>query len=245
MIQNSVRPLFEELRKVKRIKDYDLERVVMLVSTVCRDIDQQIKKVVNTINIMQSKFEDYRKVHMQLRTLKESWKVNFTACSDDLFRKSNINVHFKKKDADKVSALQENMLLERFEVIYIFRSKHHELEEVILKTFDKDKNMRSRDQAHTKIQEAYATFMANVKELDATPEGEAKWRSAIKVYEQSTIQIEQEFANLIKEKLSYAKTAKDMFSVFSTYNKLLKRKTIRGAIQNYQSDLLTQVMTDI
>lgn len=95
------------------------------------------------------------------------------------------------------------------------------------------------------MREAYENFMANVKEFDTSPDGAAQWKQAEIAYSQSTADIETQFAILIKEKLSKAPTSKDKFNVFSFYNQLLKRKKVRGAIQNYQYDLLSQVKSDI
>jgi len=83
------------------------------------------------------------------------------------------------------------------------------------------------------MREAYENFMANVKEFDTSPDGAAQWKQAEIAYSQSTADIETQFAILIKEKLSKAPTSKDKFNVFSFYNQLLKRKKVRGAIQNY------------
>lgn len=95
------------------------------------------------------------------------------------------------------------------------------------------------------IREAYDTFVANIKEFDTSEQGMAQWKQAEATYTQSTAEIETQFAILIKDKLSKAPTPKDKFIVFSFYNQLLKRKKVRGAIQNYQSDLLSQVKSDI
>jgi dynein heavy chain 1 len=50
---------------------------------------------------------------------------------------------------------------------------------------------------------------------------------------------------ILKQKLEKAGTANEMFQVFAVYNQLFMRPKIRGAITQYQSQLITQVSKDI
>jgi len=57
--------------------------------------------------------------------------------------------------------------------------------------------------------------------------------------------VENSIIARLRDRLATAKTANEMFRVFSKFNALFVRPKIRGAIQEYQTQLIENVKTDI
>jgi dynein heavy chain 1 len=57
--------------------------------------------------------------------------------------------------------------------------------------------------------------------------------------------VESQITSILKAKLSQAQNANEMFRVFQIFNALFTRPRIRGAIQEYQIQLLIKVEKDI
>ena len=57
--------------------------------------------------------------------------------------------------------------------------------------------------------------------------------------------METAIAARLRDQLGTAKSANEMFNIFSRYNALFVRPHIRGAIKEYQSQLIQKVKDDI
>ena len=57
--------------------------------------------------------------------------------------------------------------------------------------------------------------------------------------------METAIAAKLRDQLGTAKSANEMFNIFSRYNALFVRPHIRGAIKEYQSQLIQKVKDDI
>ena len=57
--------------------------------------------------------------------------------------------------------------------------------------------------------------------------------------------VETRIAACLRDQLGTAKSAKEMFRIFSRYNRLFVRPHIRGAIREYQTQLIQMVKDDI
>lgn len=100
--------------------------------------------------------------------------------------------------------------------------------------------------------------------LDLTPEGNACWEAAVKRcireggvfvsfdllpalsrYDDNIDCIETGIAAQLHHQLGRAKRATEMIRIFSHYNALFERARIRGAIREYQTQLIQCVKNDI
>ena len=81
--------------------------------------------------------------------------------------------------------------------------------------------------------------------LDLTPEGSAAWEAALKRYDERIDRVETRIAARLRDQLGTAKNANEMFRIFSRYNALFVRAHIRGAIREYQAQLIQRVKDDI
>ncbi|XP_021916205.1 dynein heavy chain, cytoplasmic isoform X6 [Zootermopsis nevadensis] len=88
----------------------------------------------------------------------------------------------------------------------------------------------------------------NVKEvdcLDITREGLEAWDAAVRRYEERIDRVETRITAHLRDQLGTAKNANEMFRIFSRFNALFVRPHIRGAIREYQTQLIQRVKDDI
>ncbi|PIO29041.1 hypothetical protein AB205_0122770, partial [Aquarana catesbeiana] len=88
----------------------------------------------------------------------------------------------------------------------------------------------------------------NVKEvdgLDVSKEGTEAWEAALKRYDERIDRVETRITARLRDQLGTAKNANEMFRIFSRFNALFVRPHIRGAIREYQTQLIQRVKDDI
>ncbi|KAK7789348.1 hypothetical protein R5R35_002380 [Gryllus longicercus] len=88
----------------------------------------------------------------------------------------------------------------------------------------------------------------NVKEvdcLDISREGLDAWDAAVRRYEERIDRVETRITAHLRDQLGTAKNANEMFRIFSRFNALFVRPHIRGAIREYQTQLIQRVKDDI
>lgn len=124
-----------------------------------------------------------------------------------------------------------------------FRYQHYKLEDVIA-------NVMSQQQEDVEsfvlqdINDAYSICLtANV--FDLSEEGQLAWDSTKKTYDMKIDRVESKITFKLRDKLAQAQSANEMFRVFSKFNALFTRPRIRGAIQEYQNQLLATTKKDI
>ncbi|VDP20010.1 unnamed protein product [Schistosoma margrebowiei] len=81
--------------------------------------------------------------------------------------------------------------------------------------------------------------------LDVTKEGSEVWEAAVKRYDERIDRVETQIAARLRDLLGTAKNANEMFRYFSRFNALFVRPHIRGAIREYQTQLIQRVKDDI
>lgn len=85
----------------------------------------------------------------------------------------------------------------------------------------------------------------NVQVLDVSPEGTELWVAAERAYNDKVSRVENQIIARLRDRLGSAKNANEMFRVFSKFNALFIRPKIRGAVQEYQTQLIDNVKEDI
>ncbi|MCP9259197.1 Dynein heavy chain, cytoplasmic [Dirofilaria immitis] len=92
------------------------------------------------------------------------------------------------------------------------------------------------------------TAYENVKEvdcLDVSNDGTIAWEAAIRRYEDQIDRVETQITAKLRDQLGGAKNADEMFTIFQRFNALFVRPHIRGAIREYQTQLIQRVKEDI
>ncbi|CAG8710114.1 2001_t:CDS:2 [Acaulospora colombiana] len=94
------------------------------------------------------------------------------------------------------------------------------------------------------VKEAYE-IIKNIDILDVTAEGTEIWVTAENAYNERIARVENQIIARLRDRLGTARNANEMFRVFSKFNALFVRPKIRGAIQEYQTQLIESVKEDI
>ena len=81
--------------------------------------------------------------------------------------------------------------------------------------------------------------------LDISKEGTEGWEAALRRYEERIDRVETRITARLRDQLGTAKNANEMFRIFSRFNALFIRPHIRGAIREYQTQLIQRVKDDI
>ena len=129
-----------------------------------------------------------------------------------------------------------------------FRRQHEQLRHVILRVFNsKVKGFTTGSSDENSIDEINNAFEAikSVEIFNLSKEGTEEWFNMIKVYEDNIDRVEARIALRLRDQLAMAKNSNEMFRIFSLYNSLFVRPQIRGAIREYQTQLLQKVKFDI
>jgi dynein heavy chain 1 len=253
-IQDAIGLIFAHLNKKLRICPYPIRRALPLVEAISADLDLQLHSLLHGRSLMHL---DYREFNNLIATTESIWKAwdenvkEFTNVAREVTRRRNekfIPIKIAPKHAD---------LQARLKYVSTFRDNHEQLQRTIVnvlgpKSGEGDGNgngaviveeMGDVD-AVEEVQQAYAA-LNNVDLLDVTPEGTRIWVQAEITYNERTSRVENSIIARLRDRLATAKTANEMFRVFSKFNALFVRPKIRGAITEYQTQLIDNVKHDI
>lgn len=184
---------------------------------------------------------------------------------EDLIKEfTNVAREVTKKRSEKFLPIKINpahaKLQERVNFIRNFRKQHEQLHQTILKVMTKPTGL-SASKATPEIEETESVSMSdvnaveevklayesvkNVDVLDVSHEGTEIWVTAEVSYNERVSRVENQIIARLRDRLGIAKNANEMFRVFSKFNALFVRPKIRGAIQEYQTQLIDKVKDDI
>ncbi|KAK4927460.1 dynein heavy chain, partial [Elasticomyces elasticus] len=151
---------------------------------------------------------------------------------------------------------------ERVKYVDTFRINHEQLQKTIINVLGPNSSSSTETNAGIdadgaviveeigdvdaveEVAHAYAA-LKNVDVLDVSPSGSLNWEQAEIAYSERTSRVENSIIARLRDRLATAKNANEMFRVFSKFNALLVRPKIRGAIGEYQTQLIDNVKRDI
>ncbi|XP_073960063.1 dynein heavy chain, cytoplasmic isoform X2 [Choristoneura fumiferana] len=260
-IRLAVQQIFSHLRKIRSTK-YPIQRGLRLVEAISRDLGQQLLKVLGTRRLMHIPFEDFEKVMTQC--------FEVFSCWDDEYEKLQglLRDIVKKKRDEHLKMVwrvspSHKRLQARMEHMRRFRRHHEQLRTVMLRVLRPRANVAADQGAGGEpaqplslpMDAADANAIAevnlayeNVKEvdcLDISREGCDAWEAAVRRYEDRIDRVETRITAHLRDQLGTAKNANEMFRIFSRFNALFVRPHIRGAIREYQTQLIQRVKDDI
>ncbi len=140
-----------------------------------------------------------------------------------------------------------------------FRKQHEQLRSVIIRVLRSsaqdsiEDTLRGGTDLVMDVADASAIEEVNlaydkVKEvdsLDLSDDGQLLWESSIRRYDERIERVESRITARLRDQLGTAKNANEMFRIFSRFNALFVRPHIRGAIREYQTQLIQRVKDDI
>ncbi|GAM88599.1 hypothetical protein ANO11243_066330 [Dothideomycetidae sp. 11243] len=252
--QDAVEAIFEHLNKKLRIVPYPIKRALPLVEAVSSDLDSKLHYLLRGRVIMHLEYSEFQALIETTDGLWHSWDENtrdFTNVARESIRRRN-----EKFLAMKVEP-RFKLLRERIAYICTFRNAHEKLRRTISDVLGDDNLMDEFEgsrqvgmdelgdvDASEEIDEAYAV-LKDVDVLDVTEDGTRIWSQAENLYNERTARVENSIIARLRDRLALAKTSNEMFRVFSKFNPLFVRPKIRGAISEYQTQLIGNVKNDI
>ncbi|KAI9220479.1 dynein heavy chain 1, cytosolic [Blastocladiella britannica] len=261
-INDAIILIFTHINKKIKLSSYPVKRHLLLVEAISRDLLDQILKVLRTRRLMYLSFDDFARVAAGCAQVFDTWDTcvkDFAGLAREVSRKRN-DKYLPIKINSAHSKLQE-----RLDYLRRFRKQHEQLQATIGRVvgtafLNQSAAIGGRPgmarpsvaggpsatdiNALEEVAAAY-DVVRTVDVLDVTPEGTDIWAGAEDAYNERVGRVENLIIATLREKLGNAKNANEMFRVFSKFNALFVRPKIRGAIQEYQTQLIDSVKDDL
>lgn len=245
-VRRAIELIFGQFKQIRQAggDNYPNHRAILLMNALTQDLNEQLLKILSNFQIMHLDYQEFEGLKKEIQSV---FVLLFDKIND--FR-TMINSNRSRLDQTSsrvMDNIMKNPLKERLERIFLFRKHHHKFRQIIKKTLSNEvsgdkKNLE--DVALSKINEAYQ-FFNGINVLDISKEGFDLWDQTERTYNLKIDKVESQITSILKAKLSQAQNANEMFRVFQIFNALFTRPRIRGAIQEYQIQLLIKVEKDI
>ncbi|KAI9803379.1 MAG: hypothetical protein M1833_000898 [Piccolia ochrophora] len=257
-IEESLVQIFTHLNKKLRVCPYPIRRALPLVEAISGDLDSQLHSLLHGRSLMHLTFDDFRSLMNSAESIWRTWDEyvkEFTNVAREVTRRRN-----EKFIPIKINA-RHIKTQERLKYINTFRTNHEQLQRTIVTVLGSKSSTDLATEgsaanqavfveeigdvdAVEEVAQAYAA-LKDVNVLDVSEEGTQIWVQAEGTYNERTARVENSIIARLRDRLATAKTANEMFRVFSKFNALFVRPKIRGAITEYQTQLIDKVKHDI
>ena len=257
-VQDSLDNIFNHLNRKLRFTTYPIARALPLVHAISGDLDNQIHSLLHGRTLMHLEFKEFEAVMAVAEGIWSTW---------DEYAKDFTNVarELMRKRAEKFMPIKvigrHTRTQDRMTYIKTFRVNHEQLQRTIVTVLgnrnpenaaiEEDNGVQvvlleeiGDVDAVQEVAQAYAA-LKDVDVLDVSPEGTQIWVQAEATYNERTSRVENSIIARLRDRLAIAKTANEMFRVFSKFNALFVRPKIRSAISEYQTQLIENVKNDI
>ncbi|PWZ01334.1 cytoplasmic dynein heavy chain 1 [Testicularia cyperi] len=259
--------IFNHLNKKLRISPYPVKRALPLVEAISRDLNETLLKVLASQRIMWQEFPRFWDTVAAAAEVFQVW--------DELMKDFvNIAREVTRKRAEKFLPIKINpahaKLRERLNYIGAFRKTHEQLRAMVSSgkgliatgnaaggsgagsnalVAAKDRQTGAgQSLAGLEMSEEIRAAYDQVKVidvLDVSQEGTEIWTTAEAAYNERVARVENSLIARLRDMLGQAKSAREMLRVLSQFNSLFVRPKVRGAVQEYQQQLLNSVKADI
>ncbi|KAG9288876.1 hypothetical protein G9A89_001252 [Geosiphon pyriformis] len=258
-VKESLALIFGHLNKKLKLSPYPIKKALPLVQAISRDLNDQLLRILGSRRLMYMEYDDFEKVMEGAEDVFRTWDdlmKEFTTVARDVTRKRS-----EKFIPIKISAAHLK-LQERAKFVRRFRKQHERLHQTILKVMAQpkgtvkieEKNVAPQTQDDTingseinameEVKLAYES-VKDIDVLDVSIEGTDLWTQAENIYNERVSRVENMIIAQLRDRLGTCKNANEMFRVFSKFNALFVRPKIRGAIREYQTQLIDSVKQDI
>ena len=249
-IADSIRQIFTHLKKARN-SVYPYQRLSKLVEAISVDLTQQMLKILNTRKMMHIVYQEFSDLTQRCSNVFKQWDDNY-----DKFQ--NMLRDTKRPRSTGTGGIMSMKILpehrklsERLKRLAEFRLQHEQLQSVISRVLspgdssDQSDSLLQDSQSSTREVNLAYEDMKQLDVLDMSAEGQQAWDAAIRRYNERIDRVETRIAARLRDQLGTARNALEMFRIFSRFNALFVRQHIRGAIREYQAELITRVKEDI
>ncbi|KAL8276643.1 hypothetical protein RQP46_010992 [Phenoliferia psychrophenolica] len=250
-VKESIVLIFGHLNKKLKLSPYPVKRALPLVEAISRDLTSQLLKVLGSHRLTYMDYPSFERAMSLARAVFEAW-------DDSVKEFTNVAREVTRKRAEKFMPIKINpdhaKLQERVSYLRGFRKQHHQLQVMVGPlgvetrrigdgTTERAVGLADIDM-DGEVRQAYES-VKNVDVLDVSTEGTEIWVTAETAYNERVARVENQIISRLRDRLGSARNANEMFRVFSKFNALFVRPKIRGAIAEYQSQLIDSVKEDI
>ncbi|KAI8967648.1 dynein heavy chain [Mycotypha africana] len=261
-IRESLHMIFGHLNKKLKLSPYPIRRALPLVEAISKDLNDQLLKVLGSRRMMYMEYDDFERTTAGAETVFHTW--------DDLIKEfTNVARDVTRKRSEKFLPIKINpahaKLQERVNFVRAFRKQHEQLHQTIVRVMTSPRAKKATvivdGQVKSVVEEEESVSISdinaveevklayesvkNIDVLDVSLEGTEIWIQAETAYNERVSRVENQIIARLRDRLGTAKSANEMFRVFSKFNALFVRPKIRGAIQEYQTQLIDSVKEDI
>ncbi|KAH7116213.1 dynein heavy chain, N-terminal region 1-domain-containing protein [Dendryphion nanum] len=256
-VQEAIQQIFSHMNKKLRICPYPVRRALPLVEAISADLDGRLHALLSGRSLMHMDYNEFQAIMTTAESIWRTWEENvkeFTNVAREVTRRRN-----EKFIPIKIAA-RHRETEERLKYITTFRKNHEQLQRTIVNVLGSQSSLSALTDgsgreaviveeigdvdAVDEVAQAYGA-LKDVDVLDVSPEGTQLFEQAEQKYNERTSRVENSIIARLRDRLGTAKTANEMFRVFSKFNPLFVRPKIRGAISEYQTQLIENVKQDI
>ncbi|KAG6366173.1 hypothetical protein INS49_000349 [Diaporthe citri] len=252
-VRDAIDQIFTHLNKKLRICPYPIRRALPLVEAFSADLDEVLHRLLPGTELVDLDYQEFSNVMRLTDNVFKAWDDNrkaFTDVARDVTRRRNekfIPIKINPKHVE---------LQSRLKYVSNFRDNHEQLQKTIVNVLGPKATVTELvDGANAEgvvveemgdvdaVEEVKQAWEAlrNVDLLDVSTEGTQRWVKAEETYNERTSRVENSIIARLRDRLATAKNANEMFRVFSKFNALFVRPKIRGAIAEYQTQLIDNV----
>ncbi|KAG9082635.1 hypothetical protein FRC07_014151, partial [Ceratobasidium sp. 392] len=222
---------------------YPIRRALPLVEAISRDFNDQLLRVLTSHRLPYAPYETFDRLLKQTQEIFRTW--------DDLIKEfTNVAREVTRRRSEKFIPIKVQpahaKLMERTRYLRDWRKQHEQLAVMTGPTKGLGgvgKDVGGMDMEE-EVKEAYE-IVKSIDVLDVSTEGTEIWVTAENAYNERVARVENQIISRLRDRLATARNANEMFRVFSKFNALFVRPKIRGAIQEYQTQLIESVKEDI
>ncbi|KAK1225811.1 dynein heavy chain [Marasmius sp. AFHP31] len=238
-IHESLHLIFGHINKKMRLSPYPTRRALPLVEAISKDFNDQLLRILTSHRLPYTPYETFDRLLSQTTNIFRTW--------DDLIKEfTNVAREVTRKRSERFIPIKVNpahaKLQERTRYLRDWRKQHEQLAVMTGPTKGlggvglEGGGMDMEEE----VKEAYE-IVKRIDVLDVSVEGTEIWVAAENAYNERVSRVENQIIARLRDRLGTARNANEMFRVFSKFNALF----IRGAIQEYQTQLIDSVKEDI
>lgn len=253
-VQDAIGLIFSHMNKKMRFSNYPIARTLHLVEAISADLEEVMHRLLPGSELVDLDYKDFKSLMTTADEIFKSWDAqikDFTNIARETTRRRQERF-IPIKVNPKHSELQA-----RLKYIDNFRDNHEQLQRTIVNVLGPKSTVNGISEetaangvalveemgdvdAVEEVQQAWEA-LKHVDLLDVSPEGTQRWVKAENTYNERTSRVENSIIARLRDRLATAKNANEMFRVFSQFNALFVRPKIRGAIAEYQNQLIDNV----
>ncbi|KAJ3972627.1 dynein heavy chain, N-terminal region 1-domain-containing protein [Lentinula raphanica] len=242
-IQESLVLIFSHINRKLRLSPYPIRRALPLVEAISRDFNDQLLRILTSHRLPYTPYETFDRLLSQTMNIFRTW-------DDQIKEFTNVARDVTRKRSERFIPIKivpaHAKLQERTRYLRDWRKQHEQL--AVMTGPTKGLGSVGMDvgemDMEEEVKEAYEV-VKRIDVLDVSVEGTEIWVAAENAYNERVSRVENQIIARLRDRLGTARNANEMFRVFSKFNALFVRPKIRGAIQEYQTQLIDSVKEDI